>query len=321
MADDFFSAIGKKISKGTQYVVDKSNSLVESTKINSQINSEQKGIERLLQKIGESVLAKVETGTMTIGEEEMELIAEIDAHKERIAKCREALAAVKNMKICPSCDEFIALEVAFCPKCGAPTPVQEKDIPEGAFEVEEECFEEVLDDVPDAAFESIDEGKESAEDEAAAAAVGAGITIEAVEDSVADAKETAAGEFCEAVEAVEEKVTEEACEAAETVEEKVEEAGEALEAVEEKVTEEACEAAEIVEEKAEEAGEALEAVAETAAVAGAAIADKADETAEAVQETAAAVEETIEEKTEEAIEAVEETAAKKKSGETAESLE
>ena len=307
MADDFFSAIGKKISKGTQYVVDKSNSLVESTKINSQINSEQKGIERLLQKIGESVLAKVETGTMTIGEEEMELIAEIDAHKERIAKCREALAAVKNMKICPSCDEFIALEVAFCPKCGAPTPVQEKDIPEGAFEVEEECFEEVLDDVPDAAFESIDEGKESAEDEAAAAAVGAGITIEAVEDSVADAKEAAAEECCEAVEAVEEKATEEACEAAETVEEKVEEAGEAVEAAEEKV--------------AEEVSEAAEAVAETAAVAGAAIADKADETAEAVQETAAAVEETIEEKTDEAIEAVEETAAKKKSGETAESLE
>ena len=65
MAEDFFGALGKKISKVTQSAVDKTSSLVETTKINSQITAEQKEIDKLKRQVVE---LSAEIGKSLIGE-------------------------------------------------------------------------------------------------------------------------------------------------------------------------------------------------------------------------------------------------------------
>ena len=55
MADDFFSEIGKSLSRFTQQAVGKTGEVVEMTKYNAQISGEQKEVEKLYQKIGELV--------------------------------------------------------------------------------------------------------------------------------------------------------------------------------------------------------------------------------------------------------------------------
>jgi len=123
MADDFFGELGKSISKATQQAVDKTSVFIERTKITAQITGEQKEIDKLYQRIGEIVYRKVRMGEMAADPEIVPIIRDIDAHSSQVTTYKRNLADVRNMKICESCGSVIAMDVAFCPKCGAPAPV------------------------------------------------------------------------------------------------------------------------------------------------------------------------------------------------------
>lgn len=123
MSEDFFGDLGKSITKATQQAVDKTSIFFESTKISAQISSEQKEIEKLYQNIGEAVYRQIKAGTLTPGEDIRAAAEEIKGHETQINVFKKNLADVKGMKICPNCREVIPSDVAFCPKCGAPTPV------------------------------------------------------------------------------------------------------------------------------------------------------------------------------------------------------
>lgn len=120
MSDDFFGDLSKSISRATQSAVGKTNVLIESTKLSSQISGEQKEIDKLFRSIGEIVYAKSATGELVISEEVTGLVDEIRNHKSAIFAMKKNLAEVKGMKVCPQCREIISSDVAFCPKCGAP---------------------------------------------------------------------------------------------------------------------------------------------------------------------------------------------------------
>ena len=128
MSDDFFSDLGKSISKATQSAVDRTSSFFESTKINAQIGGVNKEIEKLYQRIGEAVCIRFADDNSPLGEEIMSMMEDIKTHRGKIFSLRETLAAVQGKKVCPVCAEIIAADVAFCPKCGAPTPVKEEDL-------------------------------------------------------------------------------------------------------------------------------------------------------------------------------------------------
>ena len=180
MADQFFGELGKSISRATHSAMDRTSVFIESAKISAQISSEQKEVEKLQQSIGAKLMQKIKDGSF-VPEDDLRLIAdEIFVHEEQIGSLKANLAKVKGMKVCPSCGEVIAADVAFCPKCGASAPVKApeaaEDIPaEEVCEAEEEvqmtaeeacaCAEELSDAVKDAA-ENVGEVFEGAEEAA-----------------------------------------------------------------------------------------------------------------------------------------------------------
>lgn len=126
MSDDFFGDLGKSISKITQGAADRTNSFLEAAKINARIGGVNREIERLYERIGEAVCALNDAGEKSLGEDVLSLMEEVKARRETILSLRESLASVQGKKVCPACTEIIESDVAFCPRCGAPTPVREE---------------------------------------------------------------------------------------------------------------------------------------------------------------------------------------------------
>ena len=152
MAEDFFGAIGKFFARAAVGAADKTSSMMEKSKINSQITGERKEIEKLCQQIGESVLERAAAGEIQLSERENLLMEEINVHQDRIREYRKVMAGLRNMKICPACESLIAIDVAFCPKGGAPTPVPEP---------EEVMAEEIVFDDADISYEEVDMKEEA----------------------------------------------------------------------------------------------------------------------------------------------------------------
>ena len=152
MAEDFFGAIGKFFARAAVGAADKTSSMMEKSKINSQITGERKEIDKLCQQIGESVLERAAAGEIQLSERENLLMEEINVHQDRIREFRKVMAGLRNMKICPACESLIAIDVAFCPKCGAPTPVPEP---------EEVMAEEIVFDDADISYEEVDMKEEA----------------------------------------------------------------------------------------------------------------------------------------------------------------
>ena len=160
MSEDFFGDLGKSISKATQQAVDRTSTFFESTKISARISGEQKEIEKLYQNIGESVYRQVQAGKFAPASDIKAVIDEIKGHENQIDAFKQNLANVKGMKVCPNCKEVIPSDVAFCPKCGAPTPIAKEVKP---AEAEPEVHEEVKDAVEKAEAAVKEEAEETAE--------------------------------------------------------------------------------------------------------------------------------------------------------------
>lgn len=127
MADDFFSTLGKSISKYTQKAVESTGTFVESTKISTQISGEKRAIDQEYQKIGEIIYRRIGRGEFEADEDLKKLAEGIDVHRDKMNTLKEQLADVKGQQICPNCGELIPKDVAFCPKCGAPTEIKDEE--------------------------------------------------------------------------------------------------------------------------------------------------------------------------------------------------
>ncbi len=151
MSEDFFGDLGKSISKYTQSAVEKANTVLETTKISAQISTETKEIDKLYQKIGETIVKRAVDDGMLLDPSLQTYVDEIKTHNSQILIYKKQLADVKGMKVCPSCRELIAKDVAFCPKCGSPTEVDAEPekksepakAPESAVDAEFEAVDEV----------------------------------------------------------------------------------------------------------------------------------------------------------------------------------
>ncbi|MCR5294296.1 MAG: zinc ribbon domain-containing protein [Lachnospiraceae bacterium] len=126
MAEDFFGELGRSISRATREAVDRTGVFVEAAKITAQITGQQKEVEKLYQKIGEMVYKKYRNGQYQPEPELLPLMDEIRSRSSQMSSMKKNLAEVRSMKLCPNCGELIQMEVAFCPKCGTPTPIASK---------------------------------------------------------------------------------------------------------------------------------------------------------------------------------------------------
>ena len=137
MADDFFSEIGRSLSRFTQQAVGKTGEVVEMTKFNAQISSEQKEVEKLYQKIGELVYRGVKSGDIEVSDDLADIISAIDSHRAVIRSARKSLAEVQKKTLCPKCHEM--------PVARVPELESQSAAAEGTVEIEEVEISEVTD--------------------------------------------------------------------------------------------------------------------------------------------------------------------------------
>lgn len=122
MSDDFFSDIGRHISRYTRKAAEQTGTFFEATKISAKITGEENEVRKIFQKLGEEVFRRAVSGGAALMDSEQELVGSIEDHKEKIRVMRKQLADVKGMVICPKCGAMIAGDSSFCPKCGAEVP-------------------------------------------------------------------------------------------------------------------------------------------------------------------------------------------------------
>ncbi len=122
----FLENLGKKVGEAAQAAAKKSNEIVETTKLNSNINSEEDKIQKLYVQLGKAVYEKF-TQTGTAEDYAQQACQEIVTHNENIKALREKIAEVKGIKSCINCGSEMERNQVFCTKCGAknelPAPV------------------------------------------------------------------------------------------------------------------------------------------------------------------------------------------------------
>ncbi|MBN2852405.1 MAG: zinc-ribbon domain-containing protein [Clostridia bacterium] len=102
----FFEKLGKQ-----------ANSLVETTRVNSSINTEKNNIKKLYAEIGEKVY-NVYDKEGKVENDLMEFCELIKQSNEKIAELQEKLLEISGKKLCVKCEKEIEREVVFCPHCG-----------------------------------------------------------------------------------------------------------------------------------------------------------------------------------------------------------
>ena len=116
---DFLSGIGAKLSETGQKAKKTANDLVETTRLNGQINDLTKAVRELYAQLGEQYF-------QLHGEEAEEALAglcgQIKAKQEEIAATKAELQRVKNVVVCPGCGGENPATAKFCTHCSAPLP-------------------------------------------------------------------------------------------------------------------------------------------------------------------------------------------------------
>ncbi len=113
-----FKDISKKVGEAAHVAAKKSNEIVESTKINLGIKSEEDKIDEILLQIGKKLYEKF-SQSEEIPEEFKSMFEDLQSHKAVLNELREKLLDIKNLKECPSCGEKVDEDITFCPKCGS----------------------------------------------------------------------------------------------------------------------------------------------------------------------------------------------------------
>lgn len=105
---DSFSAAGQDVAK-------KAKNATESMKLNNQIKSNERMIEKLIHQVG--VLC-VQNHITEPGTEYDDLFQEITRLRNENARIEEEIRTISAEKICPNCGFGNELDVSFCVKCG-----------------------------------------------------------------------------------------------------------------------------------------------------------------------------------------------------------
>lgn len=127
----FLENIGKKVGEAAQAAAKKSSELVEITKLNMNVNSEEDKIQKLYTQIGKIVYEKFSSS----GEASPEFKDSCDAikaHEETIKGLKQKIMEVKNLKACIGCGSELDKNAVFCPKCGTKQDMPQYAAPQQA---------------------------------------------------------------------------------------------------------------------------------------------------------------------------------------------
>jgi len=113
----FLENFGKKVGEVAQAAAKKSGDLVETTKINVNINSEEDKIQKLHTQIGKAIYTKYAASGIA-DEEALEACEAIKFHEQNIKSFKDKQLEIKGTKNCSSCGAEMDKKQMFCSKCG-----------------------------------------------------------------------------------------------------------------------------------------------------------------------------------------------------------
>jgi DNA-directed RNA polymerase subunit RPC12/RpoP len=119
-----FDNLGKKIGDLATTTAKKSGEMIEVTKINLNINTEEDSIKKLYSEIGNYCYELFQQGPFQDGRIN-DLCSQIKTHKDKIQELKEKIYSVKGIVICKNCGAEIDNNTPFCSKCGSKIVVNE----------------------------------------------------------------------------------------------------------------------------------------------------------------------------------------------------
>ena len=114
----FLENLGKKVGEAAQAAAKKSGELVETTKLNVNINSEEDKIHKIYIQLGKMVYEKY-SAAGTDDEDVRQQCEAVRMHEQNIKNLKEKIMEVKGAKVCVSCGKEMDKTQLFCAKCGA----------------------------------------------------------------------------------------------------------------------------------------------------------------------------------------------------------
>ncbi len=123
-------ALLDKINDFAKTATEKTNNVIETTRLSAKADSEQRSLNSIIQKIGEYYVAKMDSGE-TLDEEVMSMYAGVIASRKTISDLRSEIETLKGTKteaeaaeakFCPYCGKELDVSAKFCLNCGKQQP-------------------------------------------------------------------------------------------------------------------------------------------------------------------------------------------------------
>lgn len=114
---DRLSKIGKYLEDGVSNVAYKSENLIEVSKLNMAISSEEKMVDDICRKIGKKIYNDYKEKKVT-DKSLINKCEEIEAIEKDINALKKKLMKLKDKKACKKCGSEMDRGASFCPKCG-----------------------------------------------------------------------------------------------------------------------------------------------------------------------------------------------------------
>ena len=122
---EFWEDLSKKLSDAADYTVKETEKITAIAKIKYKLSAAKNKLDLLYQSVGK---LKYEEFKGQTGCEELYegFFAQITSVLEEVKALEAEMAKLRNYRICPGCNQKIARDMAFCPRCGMK---QEEDAP------------------------------------------------------------------------------------------------------------------------------------------------------------------------------------------------
>lgn len=117
-AKDAAETVIKATKESANTVAKKSNELVQISKLNMSISSEETKLEELYKEIGKSIFEKFDN-EVYIDPDVVPVCENIKEHLDSILEMKEKISELKNIRKCTTCGTEISEETKFCSKCGS----------------------------------------------------------------------------------------------------------------------------------------------------------------------------------------------------------
>ena len=171
MAKEFFQEFGEAFTKTMRDIGERAESFYSEQKLRNKISGEEKQIRKIMEELGKIIYRRYKDD-VPLEDMQRRLCEQIEQRMDRISQYKEAIAGVKEKKVCPSCGITVEAEMAFCPHCGAACTTKEQEEQAGAVvaemtaeQLEPEAAEEVLSEKTEpAAEDTLSEAPETEEE-------------------------------------------------------------------------------------------------------------------------------------------------------------